>query len=173
MATNIPLTLAGGYGSSVVELIIDETKHFSSRADNTFWFVVLDLTNPTGKPLCAIESSSNTEVPKEVESLAAKDNTLLCFSFMNVFANHMPAGPLYTFLRNVGSGRELHRIEQIVEQTGSSFMDVASYQLVATLDPNDEPGFEELNWTHSAILTCELMPIEVAGHTVYSPVQLS
>lgn len=173
MATNLPLTLAGGYGSSIVELYVDQTTYSASRVDDTFWFVVLDLTNPSGKALCEIEWKSNTTVPQEVVALSEKDNTLLCFSFINVFANHMPAGDLYQFLIQVGAGRQLRRIEQIVEQSGSNFLDVASYQLVATLDSNDEPGFEDLNWTNNAILTCELMPVEVAGHVVYSPVQLS
>jgi hypothetical protein len=169
---NIPLMLAGGIGGGL-ELVVGTKDYSQPHKSNTFWWVVLDLTNPTAAPLVNELSDSNSTVPSNVLAQTNEANRLLCFSLNNVFASNMPTGGLYSFLIKAGASTQLKRLEQIVEQSGSNYLDVASYNLVATLTSEDEPGFEGMDIHHDVIITCELMPIDCNGNTIYAPVQLS
>ena len=173
-ATNIPVTFSTSIGGNGSELFIGKQKYYTNpKTINSFWWTIVDLTDPAGKPLLQATSTSNSEPPPEVVAFADDTNAFLFFSFLGVFASHMPTGNLYEFLKKVGSDRQLDRIEQIVEQAGSNFFDVAGYILAATMDTSDEPGFEMLNWNNTALMTMQFMPVEVDGKVIYAPVQLS
>lgn len=169
---NIPLMLAGGIGGGL-ELVVGTKDYSQPHKSNTFWWVVLDLANPTGAPLVNELSGSNSTVPSDVLAQAQEPNRLLCFSFNNVFASNIPTGDLYSFLIKAGASTQLRRIEQIVEQSGSNYLDVVSYNLVTPLTSEEEPGFEGMDIHHDVIITCELMPIDCNGKTIYTPVRLS
>jgi len=170
--SNIPLMLAGGFGGNGLQTIIGTVAHNQEPKTNTFWWVVIDLKHPNQTPVLIESSSSNTEVPANVLAIKDKPDHLLCFGFNDVFTIHMPSGDLYEFLINIGAGGQLKRIEQIVEQSSSNYLDVAGYLLVATLNPDDEQGFEVSSIHENPILTCELMPVTFNGHTIYTPIKL-
>lgn len=65
-----------------------------------------------------------------------------------------------------GAGPMLARAEQVDEQVG--LIGCMSYILAATLNPADAKGFEEFNFDGLTIMTFALMPVTVAGSTMYT-----
>jgi len=171
---NIPVTLQGSMDWTPL-LVVDKQEIAPSKIGsdvvNSFWSVILDLSDPTAAPLVNTLSTDNREPPSEVTAFVGKPGYLLCFSFVQVFTSHMAQGNLYQFLRQVGAGTKLDRAEQLVEQTGSNVFGLISYTLAATTLDTDEPGFEALDFYHPALLTFQLMPVDVNGKTTWMPVQ--
>ncbi len=167
---NIPVTFSGGIRGGP-ELYVGKKKYFGpSKGVNQFWWVGLNLNDPAGAPVFEDVSSDNTSVPSVVSAQAGNPDVFLCFAFFQVFASHLPTGPLYQFLISIGAGKQLRRLEQIVAQSGSNLLDGAAYNLAATLLENDEPGFEVLDMNSDPIMTFEFMPVDINGKTIYAPV---
>jgi len=169
---NIPATLQGSTSVSPL-LVVGSQRIVPTKTKdvyNAFWYVILDLSNPTGQPVVNVLSTDTKQPPPEVTPYVGKTGYLLCFSFVKLLTAFMPQGALYQFLRQVGAGVELDRAEQLVEQIGSNVFDVVNYNLVATTLDTDEPGFESLDFYHPAVLPFQLMPVDVDGKVTYTPI---
>ncbi|MEE4377892.1 MAG: hypothetical protein V2J55_10330 [Candidatus Competibacteraceae bacterium] len=169
---NIPVTLQGSWGG-VPMLVVGDQKIYPSKTKdvyNSFWYCILDLSNPTGQPLVNVLSNDTNQPPAEVVPYLGKTGFLLCFAFVNLLTAYMPQGALYQFLRQVGSGVILQRAEQLVEQIGSNVFATVSYNLAATTLDTDKPGFESLDFYHPALSPFQLMPVDVDGKVTYAPI---
>lgn len=170
---NIPVTIQ--CNGQYTQVVIGNTRTSPPKEKeyvNEFWYVVVDLSNPTAAPVVNVLDSDNSRLPAAIQPYVGKDGFMLCFAFLNVLTSHIPQTGLFLELRRIGSGPQLRRIEQLVEQIGSNVFDVANYALAATMLDTDAPGFEAANFYNPALLTFQLMPITVEGKTVYSPIQL-
>jgi hypothetical protein len=134
-----------------------------------FWFVVVDLTNLN--VVVSETSQDETSVPPDVQKYAGNTQYFLYLITNSVNGYNIPQGNLYTFLKAVGSGPQLDRGEQMIEQLGTGTITNYSYILAATMDENDVPGFEAFSNTNYTVLTMQFMPVTVDGQTVYAPIQ--
>jgi hypothetical protein len=100
---------------------------------------------------------------------------LLIVATLGVGLNNPPQGDLFQFLDVNGGGRELRRIEQIAFQFNCGSLGTFGYALVGILGNTNQPGFEASQVGLSGvgpILTVQLMPMNIGGKTVYTPVQI-
>lgn len=136
---------------------------------NFFWYVVVDLTDLS--VVVSEISQDETSVPPDVQKYAGSTQYFLYVMTNVANGYNIPQGNLYTFLKAVGSGPQLDRGEQMIDQLGTGTIQSYSYVLAATMDENDVPGFEMFSNTEYVVLTMQFMPITVNGQTIYAPIQ--
>jgi len=140
--------------------------------DPWYWFVVVSLEDLS---IVANEcSTSATDVPQSIAAYQGKTGYFLFFIANAARGYTIPQGTLYTFIRNVGGGRQLERLEQSIEQLGTGTITFFSYVLAATTDTEDLPGFEMSSQNHYSVLNMQFKPIEdEQGQPLgYAPVQV-
>lgn len=135
------------------------TSPMQSQYDDFWnWYVVINL-----KDLSVVAneaSSSTTDVPASVLPYQGKEGYFLFFITNAARGYSIPQGQVYDFLRAVGSGGWLGRLEQIIEQLGTGTIRFTSYALAASTDSKDLPG-HEMESTHGYIvLTMQFKPVE-------------
>ncbi len=173
MSSNIPITVSIDSKYSGIWIGSKHIKPPANSPSQGFWYYGIDLKEPAGPAVFDVTSKSNTDVPSEVVAHENDPLVLLCFTFLNLPARSIPQNPLTAFLRAAGSGAELAKTEQMVEQTGSGIFGFPNYGLVATMDTRDQPGFETVDYFNSGYLAFQLMPVECNGQTTYAPVQIT
>lgn len=134
------------------------------------WFIVVDLTSL--KVVVNVISTDPTAVPSEVASYLGNTQFFLYFVTNAQIAPNFPQGGLYTFLAQVGSGPGLTNLEQTIAQMGTGVIVTFSYVLAATMDTNDNVGFESVNLTNYTTLPMQFMPVQVGGQTIYAPIRI-
>jgi hypothetical protein len=134
------------------------------------WFVAVDLTTQLKIVANAVTYDNHT-VPQELRALEGDPRYFLFVVGNNLRGHLVPQGDLYTFLKDIGSGRQLANLEQIVGQTGTGTIFHYSYVLAATMAEGDLPGFEASSDVHHVILTMQFMPIKLDDKIIYAPVQ--
>lgn len=167
---HVPVTVQGTMEYPGGMVVIGE-QYFdpSSNAQNSYWFLVVDLTSL--KVVTSTVSAANDQVPPDVQQFAGNPQYLLILTTLVLRTDNLPQGALYQFLQSIGSGPMLARAEQINEQLGTGTIGAMSYILAATMDTGDGKGFEEFSFTDLTILTFELMPVTINGQTIYTPIQ--
>jgi hypothetical protein len=175
--TTIPATAYSSWTSptpnvALSELAIGNQTYTPSgqQPNNMFiWLVVVDLTN-----LDVVANDVSTDgstVPSDISKYAGNSQYFLYTISNGAWAAVMPQGALYTLLQKAGASDKLARLEQIYAQIGTGFVGAFSYILAASMSENDEPGFEELSMTNFTIMTMGFLPVDVAGKTIYAPIQ--
>ena len=168
----VPLTVKASYQNNDLQIVINSkaVKYPGSSTAFGLWYVVVN--NQSLDVLASVVSNDADSVPSEIAKYENNTDAFLVVSSVGMMATMLPAGNLYTFLRNTGSGTALDHLEQLFEQLGTGSLGWASYALIATLDQSDAPGIEGSAMNESTILTATLMPVEIDGKTVYTPVPL-
>lgn len=134
------------------------------------WYVIVNLKDLS---IVANEaSSSTTDVPASVLPYQGKDGYFLFFITNAARGYNVPQGQVHDFLRVVGSGGWLGRLEQIIEQLGTGTIRYTSYALAATTSNTDLPGYEMESTHNNVILTMQFKPVEDEGGNMhgYAPV---
>ena len=173
---NVPVTAVSCFASNGNPISALKIGDHSVRNDiisnnnpegSWWWLVVVDLTN---LDVVANVLGDGRTVPPTVQPYLNNPKYFL-FSIGNCLQGHqIPADAFYTFLQQVGSGRELARLEQAYRQFKSGIFQNYSYMLAATMDTTDYPGFETLSFTNSTVLAMQFMPVKVNGQTTYTPI---
>ena len=173
----IPITAWSGFEATwYPQVVVGQTNVAppQSFADNSYWAVVLDLTNPTGDPLANVQFTDNSTVPPVLAALAGQANALMILVTYTLRADNVPQGALFDFLHMAGAGVELNRAEQINSQLGTGAFGAYAYTLAATLSDQDLPGIETFSYTDNSIMTLQLIPVQMPdGSYVYSPAMVS
>jgi hypothetical protein len=170
---NVPATALSSYVNQypVTALVIGNNyvQYNGTYNAPAYWYVAVDLTNLSIVQNIISQDSNN--VPPAIQALLGNAKYFLFFvaNWQSTF--NLVQGSLYTFLQAVGSGPQLARGEQMVEQLGTGTIVNFSYVLAATFDNNDLPGFEVFSSTLYTVLTMQFMPVTVNGQTIYAPVQ--
>ena len=133
-----------------------------------YWYVVVDLANDLAV-VANVASKKNDSVPSEIASLAANPDYFLFFIANSQFGYNVPHGDLYAFLQKAGSGSQLARAEQMIEQAGTGTIRYFSYALGVTMDQNDLSGFEQFSVNNASILTMRFTPVDINGKVRYVP----
>jgi len=172
--SNVPLTVVSSLGTEFpnATIAIGDQKLEQNPKSWAYWFVVLDRST-LEVVYNQLQSSAST-----APDLGGKntDDYLLIAATMGVGLDNQPQGDLFKFLDLNGAGRQLRRIDQVAEQLNCGSLGTFGYALVGTLGNMDQPGFEASQINAPAegpILTCQLMPVEIDGKTLYTPVELS
>lgn len=137
-----------------------------------YWFVVLDRSNLN------VVYNQLQSAPNVAPNLGAynSSNYILIVATLGVGLNNQPQGDLFNFLDLNGAGQQLRRVEQIAVQFNCGSLGTFGYALVGVLGNQNQPGFEASQIATAGvgpILTVQLMPFQVNGQTMYTPVQLS
>jgi hypothetical protein len=173
MAANVPATICSRfYNAPHWSSLAIGNNYYPPKADGSssfYWFTVVNL-NDLSVPDVAIMQNTTT-VPANIAKYLGNSQFFLFFAANCQMGYNAPAGDLYNFLKQVGSGPQLDRGEQMIEQLGTGSITNFSYALAATFTTEDLPGFEVFSPDVSAILTMQFMPITVNGQTVYAPIQ--
>ncbi len=172
--TSVPLSIVSCTGN---------TSYFSQMAVGSsllqqqpdrwaYWFVIIDRGS-----LQVVYNQLHTAA-NTVPNLSQFDNSdhILAFSSIGVGLNNQPQGDLFKFLDLNGAGRELRRVSQLAVQFNCGSLGTFGYALVGILGEQNLPGFEVSQFAAPAtgpILTVQLMPANINGKTIYTPVQLS
>ena len=135
------------------------TSSMQSQYDDPWsWYVVVNLQDLS---VAANEcSNSTTEVPQTISAYQGKPGYFLFFIANAARGYSIPQGSLYSFLQNVGSSRQLERLEQSIEQLGTGTILYFTYVLAATTDTADLPGFEMSSQNHYSVLNLQFKPID-------------
>jgi hypothetical protein len=142
----------------------------TDRNRGAHWFVAVDLTTQLNV-VANVTSESSGQVPPEIKRLQG-DPRYFFFVIGNSLRGHqIPQGELYTFLKAIGSGRQLATLEQIAAQAGTGTIFRYSYILAATATEGDLPGFEAFSDVYHVFLTMQFMPVRLDDKIVYAPVQ--
>ena len=171
---DIPLTVVSSLSNESFygQIAIGDQELTQQPKAWAYWFVVLD--RQTLKVVYnELHSSANTA--PDIGSYNSTDY-LLVVATMGIGLNNQPQGELFKFLDLNGAGRQLRRIEQVANQLGCGSLGTFGYALVGVLGNMNQPGFEVSqisNPPSGPILTCQLMPSEIDGKTIYTPVELS
>lgn len=138
-----------------------------------YWFVVLDLKDLSVVANAVTENAS--EVPSSIVPYAGKQGYFLVCLSDRTHAYRVPTGALAKFLFQVGAGRELRCLEQMIEQLGTGTVVRFSYCLAATTDDGDLPGMEAMSVNGMSYLNIVFMPIYDSNNDFmgYAPGQLS
>jgi hypothetical protein len=175
MADNVPATALSRYRQTFQPSGLGiGTNNFyptlTSADTPAYWFIVVDLTSL--KVVVNVISTDPTAVPSEVSPYLGNTQFFLYFVANAQIAQNMPQGPLYTFLQQVGSGPVLTNLEQTIEQMGTGTILSFSYILAATMDTNDNVGFESVDLVNYTTLAMQFMPVQVGGQTIYAPIRI-
>jgi hypothetical protein len=85
-----------------------------SPVPNSYWFCVLDATNPTTKVIeFVVPASQNTVVPNGLDAYMSSPKFIIGLATHSLGVHQVPQGNLYTYLKAHGAGRELDRLEQL------------------------------------------------------------
>ncbi len=189
MPANKPLSVSSGY-LDYPNIVLDGKglpRPTPVKAAN-YWFVVLDRS--TLDVVYNIQQASNTDVPS---GLTQYDDTshILIVATLSLYNTAVPQGDLFTFLVDHGGGSTLRRLEQIGVQLTCTEVQYLAYSLVSVLG-TDDLGFETMAMSGNvtvwydagqseyygrttgpgAILTLLLMPVDVDGTTMWTPITL-
>lgn len=175
MAANVPATALSRYYQTFQPSGLGiGTNNFyptlSSVDTPAYWYVIVDLTDL--KVIVNVISQDPTSVPAEVSPYLGNTQYFLYFIANAQSSQNVPTGALYTFLQQVGSGPALTNLEQTIEQISTGVIRTFSYILAATMDTNDNVGFESVDLVNFATLTMQFMPVQVGGQTIYAPIQI-
>ena len=135
-----------------------------------YWFVAVDLTTQLNV-VANVFSENNGAVPQEIKRLQGDPRYFIFVIGNNLRGHNIPVGELHTFLKAIGSGRQLAALEQIATQVGTGTIFRFAYILAATATEGDLPGFEAFSDVHHVFLTMQFMPIKLDDKIVYAPVQ--
>ena len=175
-SSNVPLSVQGtlGYPDAVVAISTRGQPFYGlwqqPAGQNGYWFMVIDLASL--KQLASVFSADQNNVPSQVAPFVGQIDKLLIFASITMLGDHLPQGNLFATLKAVGAGALLDRCEQLATQLGTGTINPLSYTLVTTMDEDGRPGFEEFSFYGQAVETLSLMPVEINGQTVYTPVAL-
>ena len=96
----------------------------------------------------------------------------LFFNSSKQITGNIPQGELYSKLHQIGSGKQLKKLEQTIGQLGTGYLGWFNYSLAATLDTSDRPGIEKMAYaTQFFIVNMEFMSIKVGDSNIYVPIQ--
>ncbi|MEA2572782.1 MAG: hypothetical protein QOH93_80 [Chloroflexia bacterium] len=171
-AGSVPVTVMGNLGQAFAGIRIGTQPYIwpNNPPANSTWFVVIDLTYL--QVVANVVSTSTNQVPPALGPYIGNPGFLLITTSIGWTFDHVPQGALYSFLRSTGSGMALDRAEQIYAQLGTGYFSSLGYILAATLDPTDGSGFEEFAYMGAIpIMTFSLLPVTVAGKTIYTPIR--
>ncbi len=167
----VPLTVVCGSGAGHPwgQIAVGSNILTQSPPQRGFWFVVIDRTN-----LAIVYNQVQTD-PSAAPNVGqhSGDNYILVMASLGMGLGRQPQGALYTFLDKNGAGRELRRVAQVAAQLNCGSLGTYAYGLVSIM--GKAKGFEvsAVSTGHSAILTLQLMPVDIGGKKLYTPVQLS
>lgn len=144
----------------------------AAMANNQYWMVIFDR-----KTLKVVENfifTDNSTVPSQVSAYDNNPEYFYVLTTHNMQTNNLPVGAFYKWLRAEGSGVELSRIEQAAGALNCASWSMISYTLVDIFGPKTANTFEFSNLTKKEMInTLELMPLDIGGQTMYSPVSIS
>jgi hypothetical protein len=171
---SVPLTIISSQNTQYLYATIGIGKNILTQhpPQRGYWFVVLDRSN-----LNVVYNQVQT-APNVAPNLGSYNTAdyILLVATIGTGLDVQPQGDLFNFLDVNGGGRELRRIEQVSLQFGCGTMGTFAYALAGILGNQNQPGFEASLLSSpniGPILTIQLMPFQVGGKTVYTPVQLS
>ena len=174
-AANVPMTAMGTIGAGLNwanRIIVGTQSYYVPQGvkDNMYWLFVLDLVKL--QPVVNELYPGGSAVPPSLAQYANKPNYLLVLITYDTRMDNVPQGDFYTLLKNVGSGHELRRWEQMNTQMGTGTWGQTSYILAATMDYGDPKGFELFSLQQAVVMTFQLMPVQVGSQTIYIPIAL-
>jgi hypothetical protein len=175
MADNsVPLTVVSSPYNNYywAQIAIGKNVLTQTPGHPAYWFVVIDRGS-----LAVVYNQTQT-APNVAPNLGTHNTTdyILITATLGLGLNIQPQGALFNFLDVNGAGMELRRVEQVATQLSCGSLGTFGYALVSVLGNTNIPGFEGSQITASSqgpILTLQLLPLNIGGKTVYTPVQLS
>lgn len=172
---SVPLSILSSRDTSYHWAKIGIGKNILSQSNppqRAFWIVVIERATLT---VVYNQLQLQSNVAPNLGSFNTPDY-ILCVATMGLGLDMTPSGAFFQFLDANGAGRALRRVEQLATQFGCGSLGTYAYALCSVLGNLDQPGFEACNVEGTAsgpYLTVQLMPIQVQGKTVYTPVELS
>jgi hypothetical protein len=171
MSNNVPASaLSPTVNASRAALVIGTNAVQPPTADPGFWYVVVDLTDDL-KVVANEHSADSANAPAGIAGMLGNSALFLFFIAQRVGSGALPQGDLAAFLDAAGSGSQLVGLQQSISLLGAESFSM-SYVLAATLNDQDLPGFEEASLWNPSVLNMQFVPLEVAGKTIYAPVQI-
>lgn len=175
MASNVSLSiLASNTGMNLNSRITFGTQKLISpyTNHNQYWIVVIDRYDLSVK--ANFHVSNNNSVPAQLGPFMGNTQYIMILTTQNLGSNNLPTGPFYDFLISEGAGVQLKRAEQIYEAFGCASFGNVAYTLVSILGDDGGPAFEGSNFVdHAYFTTLELVAVDIAGKTIYTPASLS
>jgi hypothetical protein len=175
MADNtVPLTVVSNSNNQYywAQIAIGKNVLTQQPSQAAYWFVVVDRSN-LNVVYNQLQNAAN--VAPNIGNYNTA-NYILIAATLGVGLNNVPQGGLFSFLDVNGGGRQLRRVEQVGMQLNCGSLGTFGYALVGVLGNLNVPGFEG-SWLATQgvgpILTLQLLPTNVGGQTVYSPIELS
>jgi hypothetical protein len=169
--TTKPLTVVSST-NNWGQIAIDKNTLTQTPPQGGYWFVVVDRSS-----LAVVYNqvqTANNKAP-DLGKFNTSDYILIAVS-LGVGLNVAPQGDLFKFLDVNGGGRHLRRVEQVGGQLNCGSLGKFGYALVGVLGNSNVPGFEgsQISTPNAGpILTLRLLPVTVAGKTMYTPIELS
>jgi hypothetical protein len=148
--------------NSVPEIVIGQgpSKKYlkpDTPADDSYWFCILDASNPTNKVKeFVVAGSNNAVVPTGLDAYMSNPAYIFAVVTQYLSTLHVPQGALYTYLVQHGAGRELQRLEQINTSLGCGSISRMSYLLTA--QGGSTFGYEQGSTKQNVMLLMSLMP---------------
>lgn len=175
----VPLSIISAHygfstGTAQAQVAIGK-QHFAQQTPSgqgQYWFLVIDRSN-LNVVYNQMQAAWDQAPPIQQFN---NPNYILVVATLAVGFNHQPQGALFKFLDLNGAGRQLRRIDQLAQQFGCGSLGTFGYALVSVLGDLNQPGYElsDVNGPAWApILTVQLMPFQVSGGVLYTPVELS
>lgn len=169
---NVPMAIVGSLATDWANVVIGNNfidPNPNPAPNNSYWFVVIDLTNLN--VVANVTSTSNSDLPSQLNPYVGNPQYLLILTTVGLTFDNLPVGALYSFLQSAGSGPKLEEAEQMFAQLGTGYFSGVGYILVATMDPADTPGFEAMGVFNQPLLFFQMMPVDVGGSTIYTPIR--
>lgn len=164
---SIPALLESSYSSA--SIVIGNQKYYAdTNGKGSYFALIVDLADKLNV-VAKSQFNTNDLVPQEISQYYGKSNYCLLLATLDLKSDNLPHGEFYNFLRGVGSGSKLEKMEQVYEQISCGSHGNVNYSLVATTTTNDPRGFEEMSFFHETLQTVVFIPLEYDGKTIYSP----
>ena len=109
---------------------------------NSYWFCIIDATNPTQKAdEFVVPASNNSVVPNGLDKYMTNPAYIIALATQSLNLVSVPQGALYAYLKSHGAGRELDRLEQLNVTHGCGQSTIVSY--VLTTQGGSNFGYEQ------------------------------
>ena len=171
MPTNTALTIQASFQQGPGAQVIFGSNNIS--APNTtacYLLLVVDRTD-----LNVVQNLwfwDNSDLQAALTPYINNAQYMMILTTWGATTDNLPVGDFYNFLVSVGSGQQLQNLEQVYAALNCGYWSQFCYILVATMDTGT-PGFEYSAYqnTSNGLLAClTLMPIEVGGNLLWTPV---
>jgi len=166
---NLPLTIQSPLIANFGAKIVIGTNYYSldSSKTNVYWYMVVDRTTLDVK--VNLSTSDNQNVPSAIQPYVGNNQYILIFTTSLINSANIPTGALYNYLIKEGASVELKSMEQIYATLNCGNWGWFAYTFVGIMDNDETPGYELFSYSHSTVMTMQLLPVTTPSGVLYSP----